>query len=110
LKIDKRSQITLNGFIRLRGQQQFYELSTFGALNTNINRQFFNQKMTVTLGVNDIFSSNRNQFTIDQGSISASGSRKNDTRRFSMTVRYNFGLRKKEENNMPNVELPERSN
>ena len=44
LKLGKLSQFTLNGFIRLRGQQQFYELSTFGALNTSINRQFLNKK------------------------------------------------------------------
>ncbi|MFI5185221.1 MAG: TonB-dependent receptor domain-containing protein [Chitinophagales bacterium] len=111
LKLDKRSQFTLSGFVRFKGLQQFYELSTFGALNTSINRQFLKQKLIMTLSANDIFYTNQNDFTINQGSVNASGNRRADTRRFGINVRYNFGIRKKEENNdMFNVESPERSN
>ena len=98
LKLDKRSQMTLNGFVRFKGQQQFYELSTFGALNSSINRQFFQQKLTVTLSANDIFRTNRNEFSIAQGSIDATGTRQGDTQRFGVNLRYNFGIKKKEEN------------
>lgn len=97
LKMDKRSQATLSGFIRLKGQQQFYELSSFGALHASINRQFMQQKLIVTLSMNDIFATNRNDFRISQGSVNASGFRQGDTRRFGLNVRYNFGIRKKEE-------------
>ncbi len=111
LKLDKRSMLTLNGFIRLKGQQQFYELSTFGSLNSNINRKFFKEKLTVTLSMNDIFATNKNNFTINQGSVNASGFRQGDTRRFGINFRYSFGIRKKEENNdMLNVESPEKTN
>jgi iron complex outermembrane recepter protein len=105
-KIDKLSQITINGFVRLKGQQQFYELSSFGSLNGNINRQFFKQKLILTLSINDIFSTNKNEFTITQGSVNANGFRKGDTRRFGINLRYNFGIRKKEENGFPNIEGP----
>lgn len=97
LKLDKRSQATLFGFVRFKGQQQFYELGPFGALNTSINRQFFKQKLIVTLSMNDIFATNKNNFNINQGSVNASGFRKADTRRFGVNLRYNFGIRKKEE-------------
>ena len=111
LKLGKRSQITLNGFWRLKGQQQFYELTSFGALNTSINRKFLKEKLIVTLSMNDIFATNKNNFTIQQGSIDASGYRQSDTRRFGINFRYNFGIRKKEENNnIPDVDAPERSN
>jgi iron complex outermembrane recepter protein len=110
LKIDPRSTLSLNGFIRLKGQLQFYELSNFGALNININRRFFKRKLTVTLSANDIFFTSKNQFTLQQGSISASGLRQNDTRRFGLNVLYNFGIRKKEERqNMINFESLEKS-
>ncbi len=106
-KIDRRSVATLNGFIRLKGQQQFYELSSFGALNTSVNRSFMKEKLVITLSMNDIFFTNKNNFTIRQGSVDASGFREADTRRFGINVRYNFGMRKKEENtNMFNVETP----
>ncbi|MGZ3938664.1 MAG: outer membrane beta-barrel protein [Flavisolibacter sp.] len=110
LKFDKRSQLSVNGFIRLRGQQGFYELGDFGALNASINRQFLKQKLTITLSANDIFKTNKNEFTINQGSIHATGVREGDTRRFGVNVRYNFGIRKKEENNLFNVESPEKTN
>ena len=70
-KLDKKSVITLNGFLRLKGQQQFYELSTFGALNTSINRKFLKEKLIVTLSLSDMFFSNKNNFSITQGSINA---------------------------------------
>ena len=106
-KIDKKSVITLNGFLRLKGQQQFYELTTFGALNTSVNRKFLKDKLVVTLSLSDMFASNKNSFTINQGSVNASGFRKSDTRRLGINLRYSFGIRKKEENNnMFNAEPP----
>jgi outer membrane receptor protein involved in Fe transport len=109
LKLDKRSQVTLNGFVRFNGLQQFYELGTFGSLNATINRQFLERKLTITLSVNDIFYTNQNDFTINQGSVDAYGSRRSDTRRVGINIRYNFGIRKKEEgNDMFNVEGQDR--
>jgi iron complex outermembrane recepter protein len=111
LKLDKRSQISLHGFMRLKGQQGFYELGNFGALNASVNRQFLKQKLTVTLSANDIFKTNKNQFEINQGSIHATGVREGDTQRFGLNVRHNFGIKKKEEsNNIFNMESLERGN
>ncbi|SKA14533.1 Outer membrane receptor proteins, mostly Fe transport [Sediminibacterium ginsengisoli] len=99
LKLGKKSVATLNGFLRLKGQQQFYELGSFGALHASVNRKFMKDKLIVTLSVNDIFYTNKNDFTIKQGSVNANGSRMGDTRRVGINFRYNFGIRKKEENN-----------
>jgi iron complex outermembrane receptor protein len=98
-KIDKRSQATMNGFMRMKGQLGFYELSSFGQLNFSINRQFIKQKLVVTMSVNDIFYTNKNNFSISQGTVNAAGQRLADTRRFGLNIRYNFGIRKKEERN-----------
>ncbi|MDB5197298.1 MAG: TonB-dependent receptor [Flaviaesturariibacter sp.] len=104
------TQVSLNGFVRLNGQQQFYELGTFGALNLNLTQQFFNKKLVVTLSGNDLFFTNNNDFTLKQGSVTASGFRQGDTRRFGLNLRYNFGFRKKEDNNLFNVESPDKGN
>jgi hypothetical protein len=110
LKLDKKSVFSLNGFVRFKGQQGFYELSSFGSLNANINRRILKEKLTVTLSVNDMFATNKNDFTIKQGSVDAYGYRKGDTRRFGINLRYNFGIRKKEENKaMFDVDSPEGS-
>lgn len=106
-KLDKRSVITLNGFYRLKGQQQFYELSEFGALNASINRKFLKDKLVLTLSINDMFYTNKNDFSIQQGSVNAAGTRLADTRRWGINIRYNFGIRKKDDsNNMFNAEPP----
>jgi hypothetical protein len=110
LKLGTRSTWTMNGFVRLKGQQGFYELSSFGALNSSINRKFLKDKFTVTLSMNDIFGTNKNEFIYKQGLIDASGYRQGDTRRFGINIRYNFGIRKKEENNTPDMESPEKTN
>jgi hypothetical protein len=107
-KITPLTQLTLNGFARFNGQLQFYELTSFGSLNMSLSRQLLHKKMTVTISANDLLFTNNNQFSIDQGSIHASGYRESDTRRFGFNIRYNFGIRKKEENNLLNVESPER--
>ncbi|HYE54323.1 MAG TPA: outer membrane beta-barrel protein [Chitinophagaceae bacterium] len=105
LKITPLTQVTLNGFVRFNGQLQFYELSSFGSLNFSISQQFLKKKLTVTLSGHDVFFTNNNRFTIKQGSVDASGFREGDTKRFGLNVRYNFGFRKREENNnMFNVE------
>ena len=110
LKLDKRSTVFLNGFLRLKGQSQFYELSNFGNLNLSINRQFMKQKLILTMSISDIFYTNNNKFTINQGNISAEGFRRSDTRRFGFNLRYNFGLKKKsEQNNMFNIDNLENS-
>jgi hypothetical protein len=71
-------------------------LSDFGSLNTSINRQFLNKKLIVTASYNDFLFTNKNNFTLRQGSQNAIGYRENDTRRWGLSVRYNFGFKPKE--------------
>ncbi len=97
LKLGKLSTFTINGFWRTNGQQQFYELDNFAQLNSSLNRQFLNKKLTVTLSMNDIFFTNKNTFTLRQGSIYAVGLRESDSRRWGINIRYNFGIKPKEQ-------------
>lgn len=97
LKLGKNTNIVLNGFMRLKGILQFYELGTFGALNMSINRNFFDRKLTVTLSAQDMLYTNRYDATIDQGGITGSINRYNDSQRFGVNVRYNFGFKPREE-------------
>jgi hypothetical protein len=96
LKLDGLSTITLNGFWRINGQQQFYELSDFGSFNTSINRQFLKKKLIITASFNDFLFTNNNKFILNQGSQNATGYRENDTRRWGLSLRYNFGFKPKE--------------
>lgn len=89
--------ISLHGFMRLKGLQNFYELGSFGALNLTLNKSVMKKKGNIILTFNDMFRTNKIDFAISQPGISASGSRINDTRRVGLTFRYNFGIKPKEE-------------
>ncbi|HRR09151.1 MAG TPA: TonB-dependent receptor [Rhodothermales bacterium] len=97
LKLDKYTSLTLNGFMQVNGQQQFYELENFGALNIGITRKFLKDKLNMALRINDILNTQKNHFNLNQGTIQASGFRSGDTRRIGLNIRYNFGFRQKEE-------------
>ena len=109
-KLTKTTQLSLQGFARFNGQQQFYELSNFGSLNFSVNQQLMKKKITISANITDIFFTNNNNFILKQGSVNATGFRKSDTRRFGINIRYNFGIRKKEDNSLLNVESPEKTN
>ncbi len=89
--------LSMHGFMRLRGLQNFYELNSFGALNMNINKAILKKKANIILSVNDVLGTNKVDFSINQSGISAFGSRVNDTRKIGITLRYNFGIKPKEE-------------
>jgi hypothetical protein len=110
LKITPTTQFSLNGFVRFNGQLQFYELSSFGSLNLTVNQQMLKKKLTISVSANDILYTNRNDFSLQQGTVTAMGRRQSDTRRFGINLRYNFGFRKKEEGNMFNIENPDKTN
>lgn len=110
LKITPLTQLTLSGFARFNGQLQFYELSSFGAVNMSLSQQLLKRKLSVTLSATDLFFTNNNEFTLQQGNVNATGFREADTRRYGLNIRYNFGMRKKEENSLINLESPEKAN
>jgi hypothetical protein len=89
--------ISVNGYMRLKGLQNFYELKTFGQLNISLNKAILKKKMNIILSGNDIFRTNQYEFNIQQAGINAVGKRFNDTRKIGLTLRYNFGIKPKEE-------------
>jgi len=84
------------------------EMKTFGQLNFGLTQTLLDKKLTVTVNVRDIFKTMGTEFTFNQGSISSIGSRYADSRRFGINLRYNFGVKKKEnQKGMSGFEEPE---
>jgi hypothetical protein len=112
MKVTPMTGIWLQGFAMFNGQQQFSELSNFGALNFGLNQQLLNKKLTLSLSLNDALRTSNPSYRLEQGSIRTSVSNVFDTRRFGLSLRYNFGLLKKEQQNTDpfNVESPEKEN
>ncbi len=92
LKLSKNTVFSANGFLRVKGVQNFYELQNMGDLTLTIRQNFPKQKLQVILRANDILYTMKTNFILQQGNIDAAGQRFGDTQRFGMTVRYNFGM------------------
>ncbi len=97
LRITPTFSMNTQGFIRTKGLQNLYELNTFGGLYVSANKALFQKKMNIILSVNDLLQTNHVSFKLRQADVNASGTRVNDTRKIGITLRYNFGVKPKEE-------------
>lgn len=108
LTLFKETKLTVNGFMMTNGWWNFYELKNFGQLNIGLTQTFLNKKLTVSLNARDILKTMGTEFTFTQSSINSFGNRYSDSQRVGINIRYNFGMKKKEENRtMPGFEVPE---
>ena len=84
-------------FFRSRALQNFYELKNFGGMVVSFNKSLLKRKANMILSVNDVFRTNYNRFNFSRNGQNVEGIRRNDTRRVGVTLRYNFGVKAKEE-------------
>jgi iron complex outermembrane recepter protein len=88
---------SVNGFMRTRGLQNFFELENFGGLYLSLNKSLMKKTANLIFSFNDVFLTNQTRFRLQQGNVLVTGNRLGDTRRLGLTFRYNFGLKPREE-------------
>jgi hypothetical protein len=89
----------MHGFMRMKGVYNFYEMTNFGSMNFNMTQFLLKKKMTITASIADLFYTNNSTAHLKQGDLEAISKRWTDSRRFGFNIRYNFGIRKKDEKN-----------
>jgi len=87
----------MNAWMYSNGFRAFYELKNMGQINTSITKAAFKRRLSITLFGNDILKTNKSVFHLQQGTVLADGNRVQDSRRFGITLRYNYGIAHKEE-------------
>ena len=92
LKLTPSFNINVQGYMRTRGLQNFYEVGANGGIFASANKTILDKKGTITLSIRDPFYTNPVNFSLNQGNISATGRRENDSRRIGIKFRYNFGF------------------
>ncbi len=90
--LDNLTTITLYGHLILKGQKDLVEFSNIGDVHFDINRYFLDRKLQVSLYVNDIFYTNPYNYSLNQGSINATGYQSTDSRRVGVSFKYSFGI------------------
>ena len=83
--------------MRIKGVNNFFETKNFGSANLSINKTFHKNKYSVNISGNDIFRTNQIKFNIDVPNFLGNGLQYNDTRRIGISLRYNFGIKPKQE-------------
>ncbi|TVQ88655.1 MAG: TonB-dependent receptor [Bacteroidetes bacterium] len=97
LRLSQNTRIIMSGFYMLNGQLNFFETGNFGQLNISINQSFLNNRLQISLSGRNILNTMQQNITFNQGPLNLAGDRYSDNRRIALTVRYQFGLRKQEE-------------
>jgi len=97
LKLFENTRLRLSGFMMENGSWNFYELKTFGQLNFGISQDLFDKKLNISFSARDILRTMKNEFTLNVGSLYATGTHYFDAQRFGINIRYNFGIKDKEE-------------
>ena len=101
--------LTLNGFMRLNGVFNFFELKPLGSLNLSANKSIFKKKMNIILSGNDLLRTNIQTFTVDVPKFVANGRQYQDSRRIGIAIKYNFGLKPKQEKKQ-GFDIPQETN
>lgn len=97
LKLSKTTKLHLSGFMMTKGIWNFFELENFGQINVGLNQTFFDQKLQITVNVRDVLRTMETRFTYNLGSMKTYGSRYADNQRVGINIRYNFGIKTKED-------------
>ena len=106
-KVNSTTRLNAQAWLYVNGFQAFNELKNMGQLNISVTKTFFNNKLNIILSGNDVLLTNKVSFKIQQGTVSGSGKRLQDTRRIGLTLRYNFGIKPKEEKKQNDEQQPE---
>jgi iron complex outermembrane receptor protein len=96
LKLSKHTKLNASGFCVINGQQNLLELGTFGQVNLSLSHQMFNNKLQLSVFGRDLFRTMVTPFRLAQSDIIFEGERYNDNQRVGATLRYNFGIKSKE--------------
>lgn len=96
-RFSKTFRANLNGWLYVHGFRAFNELKNMGQLNMSFTKTLLRNKLTLVLSGNDILYTNKSSFRIQQAGVLGRGLRVQDSQRFGITLRYNFGVKPREE-------------
>ncbi len=96
-KVTPTFNVNLNAWMRVNGVFNFFETGTFGTINLSANKSILKKKMNIIISVNDLLLTNRVDFNVDVPKFAGNGFQYGDTRKFGIALKYNFGLKPKQE-------------
>ncbi|MDD3877742.1 MAG: outer membrane beta-barrel protein [Bacteroidales bacterium] len=97
LNLFKETKLTMSGFMMINGNYNFFELDDFGALNFGISQTFLDKNLLINISARDVLRTMVTKFQLNQGTIQSYGDRYTDNQRIGINIRYNFGIKKKDE-------------
>lgn len=80
--------------LAVKGNSGIYLLKPSLQTNVNISKSLFNNKMSISLMINDIFKTDKVQWGIDHSNIVFDYDKYTDSCYVQLTIRYNFNAAK----------------
>lgn len=97
VELNKNLNIEISGYYESKSIQAFYEADDRADVSIGMNYSFWKEKASLSLGVSDIFYTNRAKVEINYPNQSLGFYRRNDTRLFKIGFNYKFGKHKVKE-------------
>ncbi len=104
-KITKKTTVSMQGFILIKGQRNLLALDNFGQLNFSLNQRLMDDKINISFYARDVLRTMENSFKLEQGNIVFQGRQYSDNQRFGASVRYNFGISTKKKKDDDEMEI-----
>ncbi|MDR1381534.1 MAG: outer membrane beta-barrel family protein, partial [Tannerella sp.] len=81
----------LSGFYISRQKQGYFVLEQLGSVSAGIRKSLLDNKLMISLNANDIFHTMTEKLSVQYDSVNYKLVGKRDSRRVSLSIRYNFG-------------------
>ncbi|MBW2962810.1 outer membrane beta-barrel family protein [Mesonia aestuariivivens] len=91
VELNKNLNMEISGYYESKSIQAFYEADDHADVSIGMNYSFWKEKANLSLGVSDIFYTNRAKAEINYPNQSLGFYRRNDTRLFKIGFTYKFG-------------------
>jgi len=91
VELNKNLNIEISGYYESKSIQAFYEADDHADVSIGMNYSFWKEKASLSLGVSDIFYTNRAKVEINYPNQSLGFYRRNDTRLFKIGFNYKLG-------------------
>jgi hypothetical protein len=96
LQLNEHTSINSFFTLRSKGDSKNIEWESYSRLNLSINQYLLNKKLLISLSTNDIFNKNKtNHWTSYSNKICYMMNSDSDSRYVSLTLKYNWGISKK---------------
>ncbi|MCK9163692.1 MAG: TonB-dependent receptor [Bacteroidales bacterium] len=107
--LPKKYRLDVSGYYTSGGTWGIYNYESFRGININANKSFFNDKLTISAGINNLFAKEAYSSSYNYENTVWNQSTKANFRMYSLGIKFNFGQNVKAKLNKKDDKFDERT-